>query len=78
MLRGWSFAQGCYIGVFVEAVSGLYIIQGSGDDLGVTKQPVSGVAGLSCFVSEVVALLCVPFAVFEVVYYGLQLVAFLA
>ena len=74
MLRGWSFAWGCYIGVLVEVVSGLYIIQGSGDDLGVTN----GVAGPSCFVSEVVALLCVPFAVFEVVYYGLQLVAFLA
>ena len=78
VLRGWSFTWVCYVGVLVKMVSGLYIMQGSRDDLGVTQQLVNRVAGLSCFVSEVVALLCVLFAVFEVVYYGLWLVAFLA
>ena len=58
--------------------SGLYIMQGSRDDLEVTQQPMNRVAGLSCFVSEVVVLLCVSFAVFEVVYYCLWLAAFLA
>ena len=76
MLRGLLF--GCYVSVLVKAVSGLYITQGSGDDLGVAQQPVNRVAGLSCCVSEVVALLCVLFAVFEVVYYSLWLAAFLA
>ena len=52
-------------------------MQGSGDDPGLAQQPVNGVAGLSCFVSEVVAL-CVPFAIFEVVHYSLWLVEFLA
>ena len=59
MLRGWSFIWGCYVGVLVKVVSGLYLTHGSGDDLGVTQQLVNRVAGLSCFVSEVVALPCV-------------------
>ena len=28
---------GCYVGVLVEVVSGLYIMQGSGDDLRVAQ-----------------------------------------